>query len=56
METRTLFGNGAPGTMHEPGGIALVGDRVLIADTNNHRILKGDPETGALEALPLIAE
>ena len=56
METRTLFGNGAPGTMHEPGGIALVGERLLIADTNNHRILKGDPETGALEELPLLAE
>ena len=48
MQTRTIFGDGDPATMHEPGGLAVVEGVVLIADTNNHRILKGDPETGRL--------
>ncbi len=56
METRTVFGDGSRQTMHEPGGIAVVDGRVLIADTNNHRILKGDPASGTLEELPLLAE
>ena len=48
MQTRTIFGDGDPAKMHEPGGLAVVEGVVLIADTNNHRILKGDPETGRL--------
>jgi len=53
MDTRTVFGTGDPAVMHEPGGLAPDGGRLLIADTNNHRILSGDPATGALEELPL---
>jgi hypothetical protein len=54
METTTVLGDGIPETMHEPGGLAVAGDRVLIADTNNHRLLRGDPATGALQELPLL--
>jgi thiol-disulfide isomerase/thioredoxin len=51
----TLLGSGEPGSevnesgvvqLNEPGGLALLGDRVLIADTNNHRILFYDLKTG----------
>jgi thiol-disulfide isomerase/thioredoxin len=52
----TLLGDGEPGggtgkkvRLNEPGGLAVVGDRVLIADTNNGRILAYDPETDASE-------
>ncbi len=53
METRAVLGDGNPGTMHEPGGIAIDRGKLLIADTNNHRILRGDPRTGILEELTL---
>ena len=56
METRTLFGNGDPGTLHEPGGLAVDGDSVVIADTNNHRVLRGNPQTGGLEEITLSGE
>ena len=39
--------------MHEPGGVAVAGGKVLVADCNNHRVLRGDPRTGALEELQL---
>ncbi|MEN8131362.1 MAG: thioredoxin-like domain-containing protein [Pseudomonadota bacterium] len=35
--------------LNEPGGLAVLGNRVLIADTNNHRIAQYDLETGTLE-------
>jgi DNA-binding beta-propeller fold protein YncE len=53
----TLAGTGAPGKgpqdgplnqMNEPGGVAVLGDLVLIADTNNNRILQYDLNTDAL--------
>jgi thiol-disulfide isomerase/thioredoxin len=56
MQTRTVFGDGNPATLHEPGGLAVSGDSVYIADTNNHRILRGDPKTGALEEVRLKGE
>jgi len=56
METRTLFGDGSPKTLYEPGGLAVFDGRVIIADTNNHRILSGDPATGALEEIRLAGE
>jgi len=56
METRTLFGDGDPGTLHEPGGLAVDGDTVFIADTNNHRVLRGDPRTGDLKEVTLSGE
>jgi outer membrane protein assembly factor BamB len=50
----TLLGDGRAGSPHgdlkpgldEPGGLARLGDQVLIADTNNGRILAFDPATG----------
>lgn len=51
METRTVLGDGDPATMHEPSGIAFAGGKLLVADTNNHRVLRGDPQTGLLETL-----
>ncbi len=50
----TLLGDGQAGSPHgdlkpgldEPGGLARLGDQVLIADTNNGRILAFDPATG----------
>ncbi len=56
METRTLFGDGNPRTLHEPGGLAVDGDTVFIADTNNHRVLRGNPRTGNLEEITLSGE
>ncbi|MDJ0808053.1 MAG: thiol-disulfide isomerase, partial [Gammaproteobacteria bacterium] len=52
---RTLVGNGKPGDLdlrsgrlllNEPGGLALAGERMLIADTNNHRIVSYDLRSG----------
>ena len=56
METRTVFGDGGPETLREPGGLAVADNRLYIADTNNHRILRGDPKTGALEEIMLAGE
>ncbi|MCI0568777.1 MAG: hypothetical protein L0170_15460 [Acidobacteria bacterium] len=53
METRTVLGDGEPAKLNEPGGLAVHGEWLYIADTNNHRILKGDPVTGRLEELVL---
>jgi DNA-binding beta-propeller fold protein YncE len=53
METRTVFGDGSSQTLHEPAGIAVAQGQVFIADTNNHRILRGDPNTGVLEEFEL---
>jgi len=53
MDTRTVFGDGDPKTLYEPGGLAVAGDTIFIADTNNHRILRGDPRTGALAEITL---
>jgi sugar lactone lactonase YvrE len=50
----TLLGDGRPGArldaggvrLNEPGGLVLAGDEVLIADTNNARVLSYDPRSG----------
>ncbi|MBI4717517.1 MAG: redoxin domain-containing protein [Planctomycetes bacterium] len=47
---KTLYGTGAPGTetpgykpaFNEPGGLSVAGDKLYIADTNNHRIVRID--------------
>ena len=57
----TLIGNGSPGKgsaerdyqLNEPGGLALLGKQVLIADTNNHRVLAYDVESGNVVAWPI---
>ena len=49
-EIRTLVGKGKPGAganpapsrLNEPAGLAVISDQVLIADTNNGRILAYD--------------
>ncbi len=53
----SLLGDGRPGKddggeglrMNEPGGLAVVGGQVLIADTNNGRILRYDLANGETE-------
>lgn len=54
----TLLGSGRPGRrlgsattteLNEPGGVAVLGSRVLVADTNNHRILLFSPESKQVE-------
>ena len=50
----SVVGTGTPGKekpgskvvqLNEPGGLAMLGGYVLIADTNNNRIVKYDPES-----------
>ena len=51
----TLLGDGRPGAddgrgglrLSEPGGLAVAGDELLIADTNNHRVVWADLAGGA---------
>jgi hypothetical protein len=51
----TILGTGRPGRrvgaareteLNEPGGLAVVGTWVLVAATNNHRILSLDTDSG----------
>lgn len=51
--SRTVLGDGDSAQLHEPGGLELLGDKLLIADTNNHRLRLGDPATGVLADWPL---
>ncbi len=50
---RNLFAEADSTALDEPAGITAVGQRLLIADTNHHRLLWGDPATGSLEAFDL---
>lgn len=57
----TVAGSGKPGAgdggrfeLNEPSGLARLGDQVLIADTNNDRILRFDPESGQISLWPLV--
>lgn len=55
LKTKKIFtvaGTGKPGkgagkanraTLNEPGGIVFLGNKILIADTNNNRIMQYDP-------------
>ncbi len=58
-ETRTLAGTGVPGrdddkgTFDEPSGLTLAGDRVLVADTNNHLIRTVDIRSGRVGTLKI---
>jgi thiol-disulfide isomerase/thioredoxin len=53
MQTSLVFGNGSPEVLGEPGGIAAGGGMLFIADTNNHRIRRGDLASGELSDLRL---
>lgn len=52
---RTMFGTGRPGTesgeggpaFFEPGGLCAAGDRLYVADTNNHRVVMIDLKSNA---------
>jgi thiol-disulfide isomerase/thioredoxin len=57
---RTLLGNGKPGqndgpsaTFYEPGGLAVAGDKLYVADTNNHAIRVVDLKTKETKTLPI---
>ncbi len=39
--------------LYEPGGITTIGQRLLVADTNHHRLVWVDPATGAVSELKL---
>lgn len=58
-ESKTWLGTGERGAgldpvqLNEPAGVAVMGDVLLIADTNNHRILKVNIETKATEVLTI---
>lgn len=58
----TLAGTGHPGdadgalraaTFSEPGGVTVLGGRILVADTNNHRVRVVDPGAGTVTTLPI---
>ena len=61
-ECRTIAGDGKPGLMDgeasvarfcEPSGLAMAGDRVFIADPNNHAVRVLDLARGQVSTLPL---
>ena len=53
LQVRTVFGDGNPDTLYEPGGIAARRGEIFIADTNHHRIVRADPALGSVEELEL---
>lgn len=64
-EIKTVAGTGSPGrgegealaaALNEPGGIAVLGNKVLIADTNNNRIMQYDIDSRRLSEWRLEAE
>jgi len=55
METAPCRGR-RPEDPYEPGGLAVANGRLIRRDTNNHRILSGDPMTGGLEEIRLSGE
>lgn len=53
---KTLAGSGKPGSgaqLNEPGGVALLGTKVLIADTNNNRVMLYDMDSKKLTEWPV---
>jgi NHL repeat len=55
-----LLGSGQPGqndgpsaTFYEPGGLAVAGDKLYVADTNNHAIRVVDLKTKETRTLPI---
>jgi thiol-disulfide isomerase/thioredoxin len=47
------FEDGAKPRFHEPNGLSGWGDKLFIADTNNHAIRVVDLKTGAVSTLPV---
>ncbi|MCY2968494.1 MAG: thioredoxin-like domain-containing protein [Planctomycetota bacterium] len=58
-ETETLYGDGKPGAgdkplqFSEPAGLAIAGDTLYVADTNNHKIRKIDLTSGKSATLEI---
>ncbi len=59
-QVTTLFGTGEPGLRDgdgeqalfaEPGGLSVAGDRIFIADTNNHAVRVADLVSGVVSTL-----
>ncbi len=57
---QTFLGSGQPGqndgpsaTFYEPGGLAVAGDKLYVADTNNHAIRVVDLKTKETRTLPI---
>ena len=55
---KTLFGTGKPGqsdgaspTLYEPGGLSVAGNKLYVADTNNHAIRIVDLKTKEISTL-----
>jgi hypothetical protein len=62
LQARTIAGSGANGyqdgtlaeaTFSEPAGLALIDNRIYVADTNNHKIRVVDLETDEVASLEL---
>jgi DNA-binding beta-propeller fold protein YncE len=57
---KTLFGTGKPGqadgasaSFYEPGGLSIAGDKLYVADTNNHAVRVVDLKTRQVTTLKL---
>lgn len=59
---KTVVGTGLPGMgtghgrnamLNEPGGLTVLNNKILIADTNNHRIMQYDPVSRELSVWPI---
>ncbi|MES9850658.1 MAG: thioredoxin-like domain-containing protein [Candidatus Thiodiazotropha sp. L084R] len=59
---KTVVGDGQPGNsrytdtlfqLNEPGGLAILGEKLLVADTNNHRIISYDLTTNISTIWPI---
>jgi len=62
LQVKTVAGSGKPGDMNgystiaqfsEPAGVAVAGDRIYVADTNNHKIKIIELDTGEVYPLEL---
>ncbi|HEV2800107.1 MAG TPA: thioredoxin-like domain-containing protein [Pyrinomonadaceae bacterium] len=45
--------DGAEGSFYEPGGLSVAGNKLYIADTNNHAVRTVDLKSGQTSTLPL---
>jgi sugar lactone lactonase YvrE len=58
-ECKTFLGDGKPGKednpprFDEPAGLSIAGDKLYVADTNNHRIRVVDLKARTVQTLPL---
>lgn len=62
LEVKTVAGSGKPGRMagystiaqfNEPAGLAVVGDRIYVADTNNHQVRVIELDSGEVYELQI---